>query len=171
MGFIGIWAKDNAYNYIAFEPETHEAACCDLNAFGGEARTNRMALWKEDTELTFYSKPESADSSPIEMSDFVEKKVIPARSLSSFIKENGIQSVKVLKVEAEGAEPEVLEGALDALHLIEYVTVDCGFERGINKESTFNDVNRILSDHGFSVFKANLDRNIFLFKRIGQPAE
>ena len=41
-----------------------------------------------------------------------------------------------IKIEAEGAEPEILEGLIKNLNKVEYITIDAGFERGVNKEST-----------------------------------
>ena len=44
----------------------------------------------------------------------------------------------LLKVEAEGAEPEVLQGLKKNLSRVEFITVDCGFERGLNQKSTIS---------------------------------
>jgi len=72
--------------------------------------------------------------------------------------------VKLLKLEAEGAEPEVLKGALKTLKSIEYVSTDCGFERGKNQDATFNEVNEILVENGFYIVTANLKRPVFLYR-------
>ena len=74
---------------------------------------------------------------------------------------------KFAKIEAEGAEPEVLDGAQAVLHLIDYIAVDCGFERGAKNEATFYACNKILSLHGFEIIDADLHRNSFLYKRAG----
>ena len=41
------------------------------------------------------------------------------------------KKIKLLKVEAEGAEPEVLLGTAKILKRIEFISVDCGPERGL----------------------------------------
>ena len=57
IGEIGAWAKQFDVDYTAFEPEPLEAQCCDVNAFNGTSKTNRVGLWYEDTTLKFFSKP------------------------------------------------------------------------------------------------------------------
>ena len=72
--------------------------------------------------------------------------------------------IKVFKVEAEGYEPEVLEGAIETLKLVEYVTVDFGAERGINKKNTVVEVNEILLDNNFKLTKFSNFRTVGLYK-------
>jgi FkbM family methyltransferase len=165
IGEIGVWAKRFGVEYIPFEPEDLEATCCDANAFEGEAKTQRLALWYEDTELTFYSKPDTADGSLIEINDFNAVRKVKAVRFDNFIKQFDDDSIRLFKVEAEGAEPEVLQGAEPMLSKVDYVTVDSGFERGKSKQSTFNEVNEILTRNNFEIVSANLERLIFLFKR------
>lgn len=165
IGELGIWAVSQQIDYIAFEPENVEATCCDLNAYGGKASTNRIALWSEDTELKFYSKPNSADSSLIEISDYDHVQRVQAVRLSTFMSKNKIARVRLLKVEAEGAEPEVLMGLGDRINQVDFIAVDCGFERGLKSEATFNEVNQILLAAGFHVKRGNLHRHIYLFSR------
>ena len=45
-----------------------------------------------------------------------------------------IKNVKLLKIDAEGYEPEVLKGSLDTFNEIEYISVDYGNERGKEEE-------------------------------------
>jgi FkbM family methyltransferase len=167
IGELGVWAKGRGASYIAFEPETLEADCCDQNAFGGDARTNRMALWHEEGELTFYSKPESADSSVFEIKKYNTTKTVPARRLDAVVDDLDSYGTIVLKVEAEGAEPEVLEGATGILAQIHYVTVDCGYERGVQQSHTFIEVNATLTRLGFRPKLANFqDRTTILYENV-----
>ena len=57
--------------------------------------------------------------------------------------------VKLLKLEAEGAEPEILMGAENKLELIQYIAADLGFERGKKEESTYKQVTNFLLSRGF----------------------
>jgi len=59
--------------------------------------------------------------------------------------------IKYLKLEAEGAEPEVLDGLGDKLKLVEYVTADLGYKRGLNSESTLAPVTNYLLQNGFEL--------------------
>ena len=72
--------------------------------------------------------------------------------------------IKVFKVEAEGYEPEVLEGAIETLKLVEYVTVDFGPERGKKNKNTVVEVNEILLDNYFKLIKFSNFRTVGLYK-------
>ena len=163
VGELGLWAKKNNLKYIAFEPEEIEARCIDLNNFNGEASTFRNALWNKKETLTFYSKPGSADSSLFDMGESNHQLKVEAVRLDQTISLEGYQKPVILKVEAEGAEPEVLEGASGLLDKVDYVTVDCGYERGIEKAHTFVEINSILSTHGFSLVRASFKRVTALY--------
>jgi FkbM family methyltransferase len=164
VGELGFFARENSLQYHAFEPETLEADCCDLNNYSGLAKTNRVALWNEKTTLSFYSKPDTGDGSIIEMNDFDGIKKVQAIRLDDFVAEHQINAIAVMKIEAEGAEPEILAGASQALSMTRYLTVDCGFERGRNKESTLTPVINAATKAGFSVVDWNPSRTVFLFK-------
>ncbi len=164
-GEIGIWAHNNNLKYYAFEPEPLESRCCDLNNYGGEEKTIRKGLWFEKTTIHWHSKPESADSSIIEIPDTEDVTSIDTTTLSDFAKEEGVDRIRLFKLEAEGAEPEVLQGALDILDKIDYIAVDCGYERGKEKTHTFMEIYKTLSEHDFEIVAAEFKRVVFLFKR------
>ena len=70
----------------------------------------------------------------------------------------------ILKIEAEGAEPEVLEGAADTLASIDWVTIDCGHERGVSKAHTFVETNVLMQDLGFRLHRAQFKRITALYR-------
>ena len=163
-GEIGLWAKSKKVAYYAFEPEILESRCCDLNNFDGAPRPFRKGLWFEKTILRWYSKPESADSSLIALNETENVTSIETSTLADFVTEQGIERIRLFKLEAEGAEPEVLQGALAVLDKIDYIAVDCGYERGAEKNHTFMEVYTILKEHGFEIIAAEFKRVVFLFK-------
>ena len=55
-----------------------------------------------------------------------------------------LREKKLLKLEAEGYEFDVLTGAKKSLEKIKYITADLGFELSNNTESSFDDVNKFL---------------------------
>jgi FkbM family methyltransferase len=164
-GEIGVWAKAKNLKYYAFDPEPFEARCCDLNNFQGEKKTYRKGLWSEKTTLNWYSKPESADSSLIEIASPVLVQSIETTTLDDFVQEHNIPRIRLLKLEAEGAEPEVLKGALNILDQIDYIAAECGYERGIKEDHTFVEVYNILRERNFFIIAAEFKRGVFLFKR------
>ena len=78
------------------------------------------------------------------------------------------QRIKLIKLEAEGFEPEILQGLKKHLNLIEYITIDCGFERGIKLESTIAVCSNYLIKNNFKMidFNTRLHRVVALFKNL-----
>ncbi|MGD9733837.1 MAG: FkbM family methyltransferase [Desulfamplus sp.] len=133
VGELGFWAKERQLQYFPVEPEELEVECCNLNIFNGEARIKCRALWKENDTLRLYSKPNFGDSSLFEIRNYSTIKQIEAITLEKLVEEYNISNIHILKIEAEGAEPEILRGAIPILNKIKYITVDCGYERGQGK--------------------------------------
>lgn len=164
VGELGAFGRARGLEYHAFEPEKLEADCSDMNNYDGEANTNRFGLWSEDGRLTFYSKPSTGDSSLFETEDYVDRTELQVRSLDSVAAEKDLKNIAILKIEAEGAEPEILKGAVETLKLTKYVTVDCGFEKGLKKESTLIPVCNILIGNDFEAVDWNPNRLTVLFR-------
>ena len=61
----------------------------------------------------------------------------------------------MFKLEAEGFEPEILDGALNILDKIEYIALDGGYERGKSQTETFSELCNKLHDHGFKIVSIN----------------
>ncbi len=165
IGELGVWARKRNLDYIAFEPEQLEARCCDLNAFNGEKKTHNLALWHEDAELDFFSKPGSADSSLFEINSFDGVRKVKAMRLDKVLADIDLNRRVILKIEAEGAEPEVLQGAIGLLPQVHAITVDCGYERGKQQAHTFIEVNNFLSENGFQIEKANFVNRVTMLYR------
>ncbi len=164
IGELGIWARSKNVEYLAFEPETVEARCVDLNAYEGEPKTIRKALWNRNTTLEFFSKPDSADSSVIDPGDTVVRRTVDAVRLDAAVDLSARTGTVVLKVEGEGAEPEILEGATGLLPFVDFVTVDCGPERGRQEAHTFVEVNEFLVEAGFRLLQFGIPRTTALYR-------
>ncbi|MEK9614503.1 MAG: hypothetical protein VW080_11350, partial [Flavobacteriaceae bacterium] len=72
--------------------------------------------------------------------------------------------IKLIKLEAEGFEPEIIEGLRKNLKNVEYISADLGFERGVNQETTAPKVINYLLKNGFKLLAFGESRNTFLFK-------
>lgn len=165
VGEMGIWARAKGLDYIAFEPEPLEARCCDLNNFGGEARTIRKALWHEATTLTFYSKPDTADSSVFDIADAAAGRDVAAIRLEDVVDPAQFGAgTRIFKLEAEGAEPEILRGAEAILPHLDYVAADCGYERGREGRHTFIEVHDHLLDRGYRLIHAEFNRVTAIYR-------
>ncbi len=164
VGELGFWAKENKLRYYPVEPEELEAECCNLNIFDGASDVKNRALWKENAIVKLYSKPDWGDSSLFKIQDYSSTKEVESVTLEKFVEECNLKKIHVLKIEAEGAEPEILEGAIPVLSKVKYVVVDCGYERGLEEEHTFIEVNNILLGNNFELIQAELKRVVMLYR-------
>lgn len=159
------FAAKRLVNVIAFEPSPIEFECLkanlEANPFISNFEAHNVALWRETTEgLPFFVKSDSADSSLIEVKGYERKIVVPCRRLDDVLER---RPYRLLKLEAEGAEPEILEGAREVIGLFDYISADVGFERGIKNESTFAEVVNFLLAHGFEAQAIHRHRHTILF--------
>jgi len=167
IGEVGVWLKTLNKNITvhAVEPENAEADACDINIYSGQPLTIRKALWKEEGSLNFYSKNSTGDSSLFEQEGYDNVIVVETTTLENLFEIKKIEHVRLLKLEAEGAEPEILMGGEKILSRIDYIAVDCGPERGLSMEPTFIPVYQYLTKRGFVLLDVKFDRIVSLFKR------
>jgi len=165
VGDLRLWFRLKGLEicYRAFEPSPIEFGCLALNCPNDEY--HNVGLWSADGNLEFYVSSQGADSSLIEPVTYDSIIRVQTRKLSAFI--DG--PVKLLKLEAEGAEPEILEGAEDELHRIEFISADLGFERGVNCESTLVPVTNFLISRGFELMAVGHRRIYALFRNRAFP--
>lgn len=161
VGDSTLYFRANNINieYIGFEPSPIEFECLKHNvAFLGKAFN--IGLWKDEGFLLFYVSSKNADSSFIEPVQYDDTIKIPTKKLEEFI----TKPVKCLKLEAEGGEPEVIEGIGDKLNLIEYIAADLGHERGVYCEATLAPVTNFLLSRGFVMQTCIGNRLCVLFR-------
>jgi FkbM family methyltransferase len=146
--------------YKGFEPAKEERECLKININGG-GEVYEWGLSNNERVVTFYSCPDDADSSIIEPPAYEKSINIKVKRLDSLILNTNI---KFFKLEAEGAEIEVLEGASEILHNIEFIAADLGYERGVSMESTFLSVTNYLLKRNFTLLEFDFIRMSFLYK-------
>ncbi len=145
--------------YIGIEPAPLEYACMKDNVAPSEAWN--VGLWHEDGELAFYLSSQMADSSLIKPPQYDSVVKVPVRRLDSLLPG---RRIKLLKLEAEGAETEAIVGAAGILENIEYVSADVGWERGIDQASTLPAVTNILLGRGFELVAIGQRRLTALYR-------
>ena len=159
---------------VCFEPEEDCLPALERNLTNLEAKIIPTALWMERTQLKLYHNPATNDTTLIRPESYDSVETIDVERLddvmaTQFDSDDGVfyaSRIKLMKVEAEGAEPEVLAGALSTLARTEYVTVDCGPERGIAMDSTLVSVLNLLLDAGFELKDFNVGRCIVLMQNM-----
>ena len=152
--------KNKSIRYYAFEPEVNTYKCLkiNLNSFKNVYLEN-IALSNESKKTSFFIDEEGANSS---LSDFgsSRKLEIESKSLDDF----GLENIKLLKVEAEGHELEVLQGSIKTMSKTKYISVDYGPEKGIDQLSTLPEVIDFMYQNNFSIIGTSKYRQIGLFK-------
>ncbi len=162
IGEIGRWVEANQGNYIAFEPDPKAYAALKENV--SSEQLFQVALSDQAGTADFYLNTADADSSLFKPLSSDKVITVDVALLDQFLEDlGGPMDIRLLKVEAEGMEPEILRGAQKTLKNVEYLAVDAGPERG--GENTVPGVFRALSATGFEVIDCYLRRGTFLFAK------
>ena len=117
---------------LAFEPDPTEFAALQANTQRCESvSVYRIALWNRAEELELFSSNETGDTSLIQPQRYSKTLKTTAMALDEFDDlPLAPKRIRLLKLEAEGAEPEILEGMEKTLPRVDYITADLGPERG-----------------------------------------
>lgn len=165
VGELGVWSHSKGLRYLGIDPDPAVLHALKKNV--GESNAAGIALGKEPGIARLFVKTDTADTSlfPISDGSGVQVLEVDVEKLDNVLANRGITTeVGILKVEAEGFEPEVLLGATNTLSRTKWCTVDAGPER--NGESTLPDVVAILRKNGFTLVDAHRGRNTYLFKNV-----
>ncbi|MEP1202146.1 FkbM family methyltransferase [Tateyamaria sp.] len=150
---------------MAFEPDPTEFGALLANADGLGIQCFQRALWNENGEQTFYDSNDEGDSSLINPGDAAQSFSVQTQRLDA-VTELPSGPIRLIKLEAEGAEPEILQGMGEVMDRVEYLTVDMGPERGLSKDNTVPAVSNALFDAGFRMEAFFPPRCTALFGRI-----
>jgi FkbM family methyltransferase len=162
---LGISRNFPDANFFRFEPSPEECKASTFNMMGKNDHLIPKALWKESTILPFYNRNKEGDSSLFSPDNESGQTSIMTSTLDAEMDKFEISVIQILKLEAEGAEPEILLGGESTLRKCRYVTADLGPERGVKKEETFEASHQILMSYGFSLVARNSGgRRCFLYK-------
>jgi FkbM family methyltransferase len=168
IGEFSLAVAAQSRRVIAIEPDPDCFAClCRNVAAHANIETLQTLLWSEPTELTFHSEPGHGDSSVFapDSGDATQSLTLPARTLDDIAAELQIGSVDLLKCDAEGAEPEVLEGASAVLARTRLAAIDTGPER--DGERTNAACSALLRAAGMTVTEiVTHDRHVTIGRRM-----
>jgi FkbM family methyltransferase len=149
---------------ISFEPDTTDFAALAQNCkkFGSQNNSCfNYALSNSSGEFDFYLNNDSGDSSLLNNTNYKKKVTVEVRTLDEVMKAilSPHERVGLIKLEAEGWEPEVLMGAELTLRRTMYVAGDLGPERF--GESTYRTCKEILENFGFTEILSKNHRYLF----------
>ena len=134
----------------AFEPDPIAYECLKFNVNAMNLSANikivGQALSNRSGFSPFYISTSNADSSLVEPASY--SKIIQLSCIrgDQFMQQENINKISLFKMDAEGFEPEVLEGFGNQLNHINFFAIDVGPERaGVDTES---EVAQILKSKG-----------------------
>jgi FkbM family methyltransferase len=148
IGEFTIAMAKKEVNVYSFEPDTEVFKCLKLNtSLSNNITIFPIACSDKDGKVQFYLSSSDADSSVIPPESYTNITEVECLTLSTICNVEVNKLIRLLKVEAEGYEPEVLS-TLNLCHKnIQNITVDAGPERF--GKSTKDEVSRILINNGY----------------------
>ena len=126
-------------------------------------------LWDEVIERPFFLDNDRGDSSLFEQRQGCDSVLLRTETLDNIdgiiSEKKGEFRIRLLKLEAEGAEPEILKGGKKMLHRVDFIAADLGPERGKEKLNTIPECVNFLLEKNFSISKVDAQKSIFLFEQ------
>lgn len=152
LGEFTLAVADLAGEVFAFEPDPLAFKSLKKNVKSHKNVTAvQKLLWKNNERLEFKLCPEYADSSVFDVDSGLIRDVITVEGvrLDVELSKMGIEKLDFLKIEAEGAEPEVIEGTSSILESVKKLAVNCGPERYGRKPT--KEVSKLLEPYDFNI--------------------
>ena len=150
------------FQYIGFEPDTKVFECLKLNiSIKKNVTLYKYSLSNKEEITNLYINSETGDSS-LEFFDTNQFEEVQTKKLDDF----NFKKIKLLKIDAEGHELEVLKGSVDTLKHIEFITVDMGAEKNDGNDNTVSSVVNFLLNNNFELVNFKEKRTTGLFKNL-----
>ena len=161
VGEFTLYALTKGAAAFAFEPDPTVFQCLHQNLKPyPDASALQLALWNEPATLQFFSAVDRADSSLItpeaNIGNVSEVDAIPLDDVTEI---QSLPRIDFIKIDGEGAEPEILQGARKTLEKTRRIAIDVGPER--QGESTRDAVVEILESCGFTISAHESDNELF----------
>jgi FkbM family methyltransferase len=117
-----------------------------------------VALGAEAGIVNFTDEPRKDDNNCVAQ-DAESGIRVPCMTLTSLVDEHSISRIAVMKIDVEGFEMQVLQGAQSMLHKVDSIYIEV-LEHTLQKfGSCASDVFRLLQSHGFRCFYFKDDRS------------
>ena len=149
----------SSINYIGFEPDIKIFEALQKNFTIKDGNIFQVGLSDTEGVTKLYIDSDGADTS-LEKSETNIYNKIEVKKLDSY----KFQNVKLIKIDGEGHELEILLGAKKTLKKTKYVSIDHGPEKGINNLRTTPEVYLNLIENNFVPILTSSAREITLFK-------
>lgn len=165
VGEFSLYAASKGATAIAFEPDPSVYECLrrNLERYPG-ASALQLALWNERATLKFFSAVDRADSSLItpetNVGTVCEVDAVPLDEVAEIA---ALPRIDFIKIDGEGAEPEILQGAKRTLQITRRIAIDVGPER--QGEPTREAAIVILESSGFTISENESTNELFAIRQ------
>ena len=150
IGEFALLASDRGRPVWSVEADPDALSCLMRNLAGRDSVTVIDALvWSMEEDMAFNLAVADANSSVFAAAETTRTLHRRATTLDRIAEDYGIDALAFLKCDAEGAEPEVLEGGRELLRRTARIAIDTGPERMGGRTSDACEA--LLRDAGFTV--------------------
>jgi FkbM family methyltransferase len=148
----------------SFEPLPHCLKQLDRNVTGlGGVRVYPVALGEQDGEVTMHVNSHSHSSSILGLGERHRKAFpdareigtirVPVSTLDRELESVSLENPVLLKLDVQGYEPQVLNGATETLKRVDYVLLETSFRPLYEGEKTFTEIARTMEERGFEFLR------------------
>ena len=119
----------------------------------GENIDEKEFLNFENNELSSFLSMSESESNPFRMAGILDKEIVSIITLDSFIQDNNIKEVDLLKVDTQGYDLEVLRGCRNALsgNRIRLILLEVNFLEMYDKQCSFFELYNFLKQYNFEL--------------------
>ena len=150
IGKIAVPMADAGAYVLAIEPDPYVLPALQTNARRRKIGIVPMLAWDGSADsIEIGLDPQKANSSVF--CDSQQRHWVQAITVDAHAKERDLESVKLIIGDAEGAEPEVLTGAMETLKRTDFVSVCASAER--RGQRTLEACEAILKDASFDIIR------------------
>ncbi len=124
-------------------------------ALGDEAGQRLLYIDKSDLELASFTKRESSPHGD----GFEDSEMVPVNTLDGYCREKGLDQIDLLKIDTEGHELDVLQGAGRMLgeRRVRLILFEFG-GAGMDSRVFFRDIYDLLAAHGYQMLRITPSR-------------
>lgn len=154
VGEFSLNVQEDAEKVFCCEPSPRSVHCLQKNTKNVSNITSISTLTGDTNELRSLNlgkDPTDNSILNIDEGNAVGEVTIYSMTIDRLIDELDIDNIDFLKIDAEGAEPEVIRGLNSSR--VEKLSVDCGAER--YGDTTVNEVKQLLNKRGYKTYNKN----------------
>lgn len=147
------FCEANANNLITLEKFKHKNDSIISSIISNKEGEERFFIYEKESTSSLFSFDENMK----ELSELnlkaVEERVLNAITIDKLVEENKIKEIDLLKIDVQGAELKVLEGANNSLPRIKNIWVEVSMKRVYKNTPIFSEIYEYLDHRGF-IFKS-----------------